>query len=95
MRGVVAAHGDDLARQHRREQAGLGAGDLLAGEGDLTEGVDVDDAQAGIDGEVGVTIVYAVHGSEDDLGADGDASDDHAATLPKRHEAGVAERSRL
>jgi hypothetical protein len=57
--------------------------------------VDVDDAQAGIDGQVGVTIVYAVDRSEHDFGADGDSSDDHAATLPKRHEAGVAERRRL
>jgi hypothetical protein len=57
--------------------------------------VDIDDAQAGIDGEVGVTIVYAVDGGEDDLGADGDSSDDHAATLPKGHEAGVPARRRL
>jgi hypothetical protein len=57
--------------------------------------VDVDDAQAGIHWEIGVTIVYAVDRSEDDFGADGDSSDDHAATLPKRHEAGGAARRRL
>jgi hypothetical protein len=53
----------------------------------------VDDAQPGIHGKVGITIIYAVHGSEDDLGADGDASNDHDATLSKGQV--LAERSRL
>ena len=93
MRRVIAPDRDHLARQHGREQPCLRAGDFLAGEGDLAEGVYVDHAQSGVNRQVGVTVIDSIDSGEDDLGSDGDAGDEHAVTLSKAQV--LAERSRL
>ena len=91
--GVVLADRDDLAGQHGREQAHLRAEELLPGVGDLTEGVRVDDAQAGVGGQVAAAGLL-LDGDEVDLGLEGDAGDQHGGTLPDAYESEPA-RSRL